>query len=562
MKKVLCMLLVILLLLPTVAACSKEDAGANGETVGAEQGAQSAAASDTQAPKETETAESEGGSSKEEPTVTVTERYLPEQVRAYYETALSEQSDKFSTYKTGHAPYAFQDAVTVTDCTLKKISIPVCKTGAADADGKLVFTLYVFNSSLWGLKNAPLRTYAIKIAPELYGLSENVSDVWKFIDVDVSGYGITLTKEETLGLFAATDTVVPVFMTNTAPNNSSAVNEVAKTMLDEFPQAQMFYSRVGTADLTLNRYLLLFDFEWEKTYTESELAAADEYESMIEMLKEKYSGKYVSVLGDSISTFDGISNDGQINSSLSDHAVYYNSVRSPYRWEDTYWGRVITETGMQLCVSNSWGSATTVGNGWEDRLYRDSAPYRATRLDRDDGTKPDVILVYMGTNDLRRGDGHAYGDLYSRLWNVNADRRGAVVESWFADVLEASHNGTDLTPGTAYTTFDQAYALALYLMTQKYPDAEIVCLGLENTNETENFSIQRQAKYNLVIRELAEYFGGIYVDSCGEYSEITAENAHCYGDDAIALHPNSAGHAAMARMILKTLAQSEYNKKR
>lgn len=567
MKRSVCALLLVTLLLPTAASCAREDVGTEGEATETMWDSEGGKGNDAPKPNGSDTSkpngeedggshdgENKGDSTEEEKTVTVTETYLPEQVRAYYQTAFSAKSSQFTACRAEDAPYAFQDAVTITDCTLKKISIPICRTGAKNAEGKLVFTLYVFDSSLWGLKKAPLRTYPIKIDPERYGLSENDESVWKIIDVDVSGYDIVLTDKETLAMFAATDTVIPAFMMNTDPSNSSFVNGVATSMLDNFPQAQMLYSKVGTESLSLKPYLLLYDFEWERTVTESELAAADAYESMIEMLKKRYSGKYVSILGDSISTFDGISNNVRINASLGDHNVYYKYNTGPYRWEQTYWGRVITETGMKLCVSNAWGSATAYGNGWEDRLYRDSAPYRATRLDRDDGTTPDVIIVYMGTNDLRRGEGHAYGDLYDRIKNVYEDRRGAVVESWFEEVLANSQNGTNVTPGTAYTTFDQAYALSLYLMTQKYPDAEIVCLGLENTNETANFSAQRQAKYNLIIRTLAEYFGGVFVDSCGEYSEINAENVHLYGHDAIALHPNSAGHAAMARMILKTLA--------
>ena len=90
-------------------------------------------------------------------------------------------------------------------------------------------------------------------------------------------------------------------------------------------------------------------------------------------------------------------------------------------------------------------------------------------------------------------------------------------------------------------------------MMNKYENADVLALGLEN-NASSGFTVERQEKFNLVIKALAEYFGAIYVDQCGEYSEINAENMVTFGMDAGCTHPNSLGHAAMERMILRVLA--------
>jgi hypothetical protein len=110
-----------------------------------------------------------------------------------------------------------------------------------------------------------------------------------------------------------------------------------------------------------------------------------------------------------------------------------------------------------------------------------------------------------------------------------------------------------LNAGATYTTFEQAYALSLYLMTQKYKDADILCLGMED-NSHSNFTFTKQEQYDLVISALAQYFGCTFVDQTGDYSEINTENMHHYTMDTSCLHPNSMGHAAMTRMIMRALA--------
>lgn len=108
------------------------------------------------------------------------------------------------------------------------------------------------------------------------------------------------------------------------------------------------------------------------------------------MLKKKY----LSILGDSISTYKGVSNDASVNSTLIYNPYYY---REPMPSEKTYWHIVIDRFGLTLCVNNSWSGGNLSG-----RDNPDSGVNRVEHLSRDDGTSPDIIIVFMGINDLGR----------------------------------------------------------------------------------------------------------------------------------------------------------------
>ena len=62
-------------------------------------------------------------------------------------------------------------------------------------------------------------------------------------------------------------------------------------------------------------------------------------------------GKNLSILGDSISTYDGVSNDVSSNSTIVDNPYFY---RDPFPLDKTYWMRIIKELDWNLFVNNSW----------------------------------------------------------------------------------------------------------------------------------------------------------------------------------------------------------------
>ena len=108
-----------------------------------------------------------------------------------------------------------------------------------------------------------------------------------------------------------------------------------------------------------------------------------------------FEGKKLSILGDSISTYKGVSDDISANATLGQNPYFY---RSPFPLEKTYWSLLIKSLGLTLCVNNSWSGGNLSGS---DNPI--SGVKRAQNLARDDGSKPDIIIVFMGTNDLGRG---------------------------------------------------------------------------------------------------------------------------------------------------------------
>ena len=105
--------------------------------------------------------------------------------------------------------------------------------------------------------------------------------------------------------------------------------------------------------------------------------------------------KSLSILGDSISTYEGVSNDRAARESIWGNPVFY---RDPFPAEKTYWGHLLARFGWEICVNNSWSGGNLSG-----RDDPSSGVCRARELGRDDGKAPDFVIVFMGINDLGRG---------------------------------------------------------------------------------------------------------------------------------------------------------------
>ena len=452
----------------------------------------------------------------------------------------------------------------MNDCRLTSVTVPVWNTTTVDGDGNFVFTLHVFNSSYNGLKRSPKRSYAIKVNAAEYGLTENATKVRKAIKVDLTYYNINLAANETIGYYSESDTLIAAILENkTGWANNDNLHAAYKIVRADAPHMTGMFTKVGTSNLNTSHNSLMFDFEWEKTYAKKSeyLAKFDtaEYDAMIEELFAKYQGKYVSVLGDSISTFRGVSNDGTANSAISNNEPFYPDFSgNVYDSSLTYWGKIITELGMRTCVINSWSSSKAYGAVVNGQDFGKNMLVRAGELHRDNGTPsnpnddiaPDVILVYIGINDLSGGT-----DYDADLAGIIS--RGATeseMDAWFASVLErANSTGNQVIKGTTYQNFDQVYALSLNRMKELYPNAEIYCLTYQETNHP-SITADRFNKFNNTIKTLAAYFGATVVDQ--SIDSITEDNCHAFAGDTKSLHPTVIGHAITAENIMKHM----YNK--
>lgn len=121
-----------------------------------------------------------------------------------------------------------------------------------------------------------------------------------------------------------------------------------------------------------------------------------------------------SILGDSISTFDGCNPDG--------FAVYYQGERCEQTGvtssADTWWSQVIERLGGRLLANSSFSGSLVEGAGFP-------AGNSQERIDAlaEDGVQPDVVIVFMGINDY--GWGGATAQAAGR-GNAVPDRKSVV----------------------------------------------------------------------------------------------------------------------------------------
>jgi len=200
-------------------------------------------------------------------------------------------------------------------------------------------------------------------------------------------------------------------------------------------------------------------------------------------------GKTVSVFGDSISTYEGYSNNAAANSTMGGNAVYYPKNAADMRVEDTWWMQVVDQTGMKLLVNNSYSG---------DELNLDEDPgkglERVTQLHSNDGTKPDVILVCFGTND-------------------------AAANQKIANNQQV---------------FSTNYGKMLTKLAETYPDAQVLLLNLPARDWYD------VTPYNNIIKNLAAKSGkNFHVVDIYNQTGITASNVKQYTYDG--LHPNPTG---------------------
>lgn len=232
-------------------------------------------------------------------------------------------------------------------------------------------------------------------------------------------------------------------------------------------------------------------------------------------------GKSVSIFGDSISTFRDHNPEG--------YAVFFPDYGAVQAVEDTWWYQVVNDLELTLYKNGSNAGATVVGDstGMEDPLCAVNE-LRTDALTGPAGACPDIILVYLGTNDL-----------------LNTVPMG-------------KNDGTVLVEEGEIEAFSDAYSLMLDKLQAKYPPAEIYCCTLlpvgDYGTETPyvdfvNGDELTAADYSDVIVKIAENRGHMVVDlqNCG----ITIENLHEMTSDGV--HPTADGMVCIAEAVKKAL---------
>ena len=231
-------------------------------------------------------------------------------------------------------------------------------------------------------------------------------------------------------------------------------------------------------------------------------------------MNKKYDGKLFSVLGDSISTLDGYS-EPPYSAFYSGEKKFEAGVYTP---EDTWWGKVINALGAQLLVNNSISGSLVSDHPCCNIPSYGCSDERTSALMRGD-ILPDVIMVFMGTND------------------------------WGYGVRLKAENDAE---SSDRCVFSVAYSLMLQKLRKNYPDAEIwcftplkttcKCLGLDGVSPYRYG--KHIAKFAAEIREAASNHG------CRVF-DLLNSSAIC--DTIEGYHPNAEGMQVIADTVLSML---------
>ena len=204
----------------------------------------------------------------------------------------------------------------------------------------------------------------------------------------------------------------------------------------------------------------------------------------------------VSILGDSISTYEGVSNDENANPTLKFNKVYY---KSPFPLEKTYWKIAIDYFELTLLVNNSYS-----GGNLSNERDETSGVRRAKNLHTTDGIFPELVIIFMGTNDLGR--------------NVSRD------------------------------VFEADYRKTLRIIRENNPGVKVCCINLPDKNI---FLKERTAEFNQAIdRAVKEQGEGVII---ADLYNSRLNNDFYYNNTIDGLHPDEDGMRIIAEILTEAL---------
>ncbi len=243
------------------------------------------------------------------------------------------------------------------------------------------------------------------------------------------------------------------------------------------------------------------------------------------MVKKPLEGKTISILGDSISTFENIScADAALtsNSTIKDNRLFYTDGRLGVGLNDTWWMQVTERLGGEILVNNSYSNSTvyTPINTDTSQAYMDRCLNLHDNTGENSGEEPDIIIVYIGINDF------AY----------NKDCLGSFSDIDFNTLISESDNGTIYAEPT---TTCEAYAVMLHKIISRYKDSEVFCFNFPLKNNMSPDDYNRFKAYNESIALLCDMFGCHLVDLFSTIDIKNSNESKMYYYDGV--HPNKNG---------------------
>lgn len=164
----------------------------------------------------------------------------------------------------------------------------------------------------------------------------------------------------------------------------------------------------------------------------------------------KFKGKKLSIIADSISSFWGYRPDDEYKNFYPNGDI--TSV------DQTWWMQLVKDLGLILLQNASWSGSKVTGIANSDVTAAAGCSNKRINDLSKDGEVPDIVFTFIGINDF------SDSNIIIGNWNKNMN---------LPDINTESTN-----------EFSTAYALMLYKIQNKYPNARIFCFTLLNSGNS------------------------------------------------------------------------------
>ena len=234
-----------------------------------------------------------------------------------------------------------------------------------------------------------------------------------------------------------------------------------------------------------------------------------------------YFNKKISIIGDEISTFQGY-NPGGAKVFYGGDISNNTGIMSPMH---TWWGMLIDFFGSELLINSAWIGSMVTKSPEQSLAFPAACSKTRTRDLHQMNVYPEVIIIYIGTNDWLKGikaiKEKRKPGIFGRLFRKKADEK------------------------PDYSVFDDAYGRMLSRLRHNYPKAEIWCCTLTASFMSQNpafifplsYGGENIETYNNCIRKRSLEYGCRLIDFYRfgiPYDSIDGNHPNIYGMRALA----------------------------
>ena len=394
------------------------------------------------------------------------------------------------------APFAYKNCYKAFEGkTLSKIGIPVSRVGAVDENQ--TFTFHVVDVAGSTSSLSIVSSHTVKLPIDQLGTSTTVK---KWVYVDISYLNITVATGQTLAFGKSNDTTVWGYGSSGIATDKFAFHfgtnlswNASWTSSGASATGIYFDVWAKGEEMTFKEHIDILNAKEAEALETIEAEARAQRVALLTNALNNAGIDNFSILGDSISTYYGVTNVAGNNSTTSGNGTWYaNDAARAIGVENTWWKQASALAGLDVLVNNSASGHQLTGSTANSTGFA-----RAQQLHANtgvlNGTEPDIIAVFYGTNDLLR--------------NVDVQ------------------------------TFKTAYRQLIAQMQTQYEDSQICVFTLLPSAHI-NATAARVTAFNAAIKEIAAEKGCVVVDIAG-IDGIDAQTVTDYTIDGV--HPNTDG---------------------